>query len=306
MADEENSLGLESIPPKQSPFTTVTSGAAPKTIVLRKPTLRRPGEAPTVPTASPAAGIPTALSQTAPVPQGIAVPHSEVLKKITSRISVSSATAPIPAVTVPPAATPVVAPAEAVAATPLSSAVSAQAAKKMTSRISLDSAMGGQGDTKTTEIPEQPKTIRLKRPTEAPSAAPSVPSFSAVSSAVPAGDTPAGQAEDDGENSPTRRRTIKVKRPGASVSAPKINLDGVEGGGDNLQNLASFTGGAVVSTESKVNPIFVVAALAALLATSLLCWTLASQAFGARGAAGNFSTPKGPVISPPPGLATFD
>ncbi len=346
MAEEENNAGQGSVPPKQSPFTTVTSGAsaAPKTIILRKPTLRRPGEAPTVsvpatpsltgqPKAAPSISIPSAISVAAPseapaakplsttasVPQGIQVPHSEVLKKITSRISVSSATSPIPV-------------AAAGDASSAASPISAAAAKKMTTRIPLEAAMGGESSTSPV-APSAPKTIRLKRPSEvsAPSIAPATPATAGdsindaptmtglpVSSDAPA-PAAAPAAEDGDQEAPSKRKTIRVKRPGAGGGgAPKISLGGAastaEGAGsgeapvENLQNLSGFN---LPSAEpekgpDKVNPVFIVAASIAILAGILLSWTLSSQTYGTRGAAGDFAMPKGPIIPPPPGLTVVD
>ena len=265
---------------------------APKTVVL-KPAIR-----PAAPSAPPQEGA-KPLSQTAQVAQGIAISHDAAAKKMTSRISVSSATSSIPPIA------------------PLQpgGADSVQTAKKMTSRITLESAFSTQPD-----IPSaQPKTIRLKRPSEVaspPAAKPSVPVSPAAPGPLPEGMTPippegASQPAAEGEESPTRRKTIKVKRPGAAGGGgPKISLsrpDGVPDESDNLQSLSNF--GAAPKAGSgpdKVNPIFIVAAVLAIVAGSLLVWTLAAQTYGPRGAAGDFAFPKGPNVSPPPGLTTFD
>ena len=419
MAEELNPQEEGAVPPKQSPFKTVgpaanpaaggpaaspapggagaAPGTAPKTILLRRPTLRRPGEPPTAttrsplspiapaaeaaapasptlsgdaptlapprpgapattpppslkpaasdatpaaspislakpapaaspislakpaaPAAAPAAspisparpGAPTVptpakpLSDTAKVAQGIAISHTEAAKKMTSRISVSSATSSIPPIS--PAAAP---------ATPASEAPTL-AAKKMTSRITLESAFNTQPD-----LPaSQPKTIRLKRPSEVISAAkPAVPPPPAPpSEPLPEGMTPISEAEEPakgGDEQMTRRKTIKVKRPGGGGGGPKISLSRPgegEGSGpapigdENLQNLSSFGTGPAVAAPDTVNPVFIVAAIVAIIFGSVLVWTLLSQSYGERGAAGDFALPKGPTISPPPGLTTFD
>lgn len=320
--DEQNTTNQDAMPPKQSPFKTVTaggapaaaSGDAPKTIVLRRPTLRRPGDAPAAVTpAAPAAEPPKAapiparpMPAAAPVAQGIAIPHEEAIKKMTSRISVSSATSPIPS------ATSLIAPVDG-AAKP---EATVQAAKKMTSRITLESALGTQPDLAS----PQPKTIRLKRPSEAV-AAPVAPAVPPAPASTPEGMTPVSAAApaaeaDSAEDSPTRRKTIKVKRPGAPASGPKISLanngapsvDGVASASDNLQSLSGFSAvsGNAVGKADKVNPFFIVAACLAIVAGSVLVWVLTSQTYGSRGAAGDYAFPKGPVIPPPPGLTVVD
>lgn len=334
--DDQNTTNQDAMPPKQSPFKTVTaggapaaaSGDAPKTIVLRRPTLRRPGDAPAAPAVPTAPTAPAAvpaeppkatpiparpLSATAQVAQGIAIPHGEAVKKMTSRISVSSATAPIPS------ATSLIAPVDGA----VKPEAATQAAKKMTSRITLESALGTQPDISAA----QPKTIRLKRPSEAitpvtPTATPVVaPAVPPAPASLPEGMTPISEAApaaeaDAAEESPTRRKTIKVKRPTGGASGPKISLattgtpsvDGVASADDNLQSLSGFSAGTAKSGSGpdKVNPFFIVAACLAIIAGSLLVWTLTSQTYGSRGAAGDFAFPKGPVIPPPPGLTVVD
>ena len=327
--DEQNTTNQDAMPPKQSPFKTVTaggapaaaSGDAPKTIVLRRPTLRRPGDAPAAvtpaaPASAPAAEPPKAapiparpMPAAAPVAQGIAIPHGEAVKKMTSRISVSSATSPIPS------ATSLIAPVDG-AAKP---EATVQAAKKMTSRITLESALGTQPDLAS----PQPKTIRLKRPSEAVAApaAPAAPAVPPAPASVPEGMTPIADAApaaeaDSAEDSPTRRKTIKVKRPGAPASGPKISLanngapsvDGVASASDNLQSLSGFSAASNASAgkPDKVNPFFIVAACLAIVVGSVLVWVLTSQTYGSRGAAGDYAFPKGPVIPPPPGLTVVD
>lgn len=331
--DEQNTTNQDAMPPKQSPFKTVTaggapaaaSGDAPKTIVLRRPTLRRPGDAPaavtpaapaSVPASAPAAEPPKAapiparpVPAATPVAQGIAIPHGEAVKKMTSRISVSSATSPIPS------ATSLIAPVDG-AAKP---EATVQAAKKMTSRITLESALGTQPDLAS----PQPKTIRLKRPSEAVAApvAPAAPAVPPAPASVPEGMTPVSAAApaaeaDSAEDSPTRRKTIKVKRPGAPASGPKISIanngapsvDGVASASDNLQSLSGFSAASNASAgkPDKVNPFFIVAACLAIVVGSVLVWVLTSQTYGSRGAAGDYAFPKGPVIPPPPGLTVVD
>lgn len=301
MSDDMNATGQEpgAMPPKQSPFKTVTAGgaSAPKTIVLKRPTLRRPGEAAPQPSPiSSAAPIPPPsitpspalqpvegakpLSQTAQVAQGIAISPTDAAKKMTSRISVSSATSPIP-------------PISSLSAAPGADSV-LQNPKKMTSRISLESAFSTQPEIASS----QPKTIRLKRPQEA--AAPSVTPPPAEPEAAPS---------IGGGDSPTQKKTIRVKRPGGGAGAPKISLNRPDGGmppSDNLQSLTGFSQSQQKTGESdKVNPFFVITGIVAIIVGLVLCWALAAQTFGDCSAMGDFAFAKGPIVSPPPGLATY-
>lgn len=355
---EETNLGEQAAPPRQTPFkpavqaagapaaalshaepagtaaTEASSTGAPRTVILRRPTLRRPGEAPKSPispispktvTLKPPVGTQSAsqaLSKTDVVAKGIAISHSDAAKKVTSRISVSSATSPIPPVDETPAPKP------AEQAKPVASPLQlhkadADSPKKVTSRITLESAFSAQPDAMPAQAnaaPAQPKTIRLKRPSEAAAATPpSVPARPAVaapaeSHSVPEGMTPISEIEgqSSSEEPLTRRKTIKVKRPGApsASSGPKISIprpDGVASESDNLQSLSNFAAGArPKGNGDKVNPFFIVAAVFAIVFASLLIWVLSSQTYGQRGAAGDYALPKGPSISPPPWLKTFD
>ncbi len=331
MADEPTTEETVALPPKQSPLKPVTlapppGGAAapaasdaPKTIVFRKPQLRRPGEAPATPPVSPlspkavtlkppvsGASAVRDLSKTEMIAKGIAISRSDAAKKVTSRINVSSATAPIPPVAEAPAATPfskVVTP--AAPAAPVNE-------KKVTSRITLESAFAGQPDA----MPDaQPKTIKLKRPgSPLTPIAPIAPAAPAAPQGLPEGMTPIAPLDGAaGEEPMTRRKTIKVKRPGASAmpGAPRLNLgqqsDGIASPEDNLQALSNFSAGAKhASAPDKVNPIFLVAAVAAMLIGSILIWVLVSQTYGERGAAGDYARPAGPQIAPPPWLHPID
>lgn len=358
MADEQENTATVTLPPKQSPFKTVTlagpgasqtapaasadaptvqtatvpsageaptmptaptaAAAAPRTVIMRRPTLRRPGEAPKPVTLKPpVAGVPVVqpLSQTANIAKGIEISHADAAKKVTSRISVSSATAPIPPIV---SAAPAVPEAMPLPQTATPSAPPSE--KKITSRITLESAFSA--PTEMPASPIQPKTIKLKRP-GAPSIPTPAPAPSPISPAAPApaapslppGMTPISDAGQDAapaaDESITRRKTIKIKRPGTDIpSAPKLqlgNAEGVSAGDENLQSLSNFGVQFEQPAEpDKANPIFVVAAVLALLFASLLIWVLASQTYGERGAAGDFARPSGPNVAPPPWLKTFD
>ncbi len=328
MADEPITQETVSAPPKQSPFKTITPaapaaapGAAPEASaspitphppIIKRPTLRRPGEAAKPVTLKPPLNtqppVVQPLSQTANVAKGIEISHADAAKKVTSRISVSSATAPIPPIAMP-TTTPI---ASAISPAPAPEAPAPAAMeKKMTSRISLESAFSAPS-----EMPaSQPRTIKLKRPgaASAPAPASSPISPAAPSAPLPEGMTPIADAEGAapaGDENITRRKTIKVKRPGAASGGPTISLtrpDGIATEDDNLQALSNFGAGPKpVVEEDKVNPIFVIAAAIAIIISGLLVWALASQTYGERGAAGDFAVPKGPHIAPPPWLHPID
>lgn len=313
MSDEQNAQAAAEAP-KPSPFTPVTpagdGAAAPRTVIIKRPTLRRPGEAPkpiTLKPPMPGHPVVQPLSQTANIAKGIEISHADAAKKVTSRISVSSATAPIPPVVAAPA-TPA---APAAPATPLAAAAPAAPSpaseKKVTSRITLESAFSAPSEMPTVA---QPRTIKLKRPGAATASAVQA---ATAPTPLPEGMTPIAQDGAEAENSEesiTRRKTIKVKRPGGATlgGAPKLQLSQPpQEGGENLQSLASF--GAFTKApevEEKVSPVFAVVAAVAALVGALLIWTLASQTYGERAAVGDYAFPKGPHISPPPGLTQFN
>ncbi len=333
MAEEETTTE-GAIPPKQTPPASPTAGSPiqRKPVITRKPTLRKPGEtisAPPVPPAT-APAVPTP-APSAPALQGISIPREEAAKKMTARISLASATGQIPAVSVqsstddvktiklkPPTATQSVSPQE-------SAAIAAQAAKSKTSRITLESALSAQP-----ELPPAsntaPKTIRLKRPTEmggAPVKPPLKPPTTHIQIPQPPHQTgqippaavatpPPEPAQEAPDNSPTRKKTIKVKRPGAG-GGPKISLsksgegeDGAGIGDDNLQQLSGFDNLAPVAAPDKANPIFIIAAVIAILMAIDLIWVLAAQLFGPNAAVADYATVQGPDVPNPPFALTVD
>jgi hypothetical protein len=247
---------------------------------------------------------------------------------MTARISLASATGQIPSVAVPaPTSTDDVktiklkAPTVAIPAVPEqdSAAIAAQAAKSKTSRISLESALSAQP-----ELPAAaggaPKTIRLKRPTEMGGAPvkpplkpptthieiPMAPHQTGQVPPAPVAAPPPESAAESPDNSPTRKKTIKVKRPGAG-GGPKISLNKGESGeaaagigDDNLQQLTGFDNLTPIAGPDKANPIFIVAAVIALLVATDLSWVLASQRFGPNAAGVDYAQAQGPDVPNPP------
>ena len=331
---EEDTPTEGAIPPKQTPPTAPASGGPlqRKPVIMRKPTLRKPGEAASAPAVPPPqpAPPPPAPAPSVPAPQGISIPREEAAKKMTARISLASATGQIPAVAIPPTTDDIktikLKPPTATqsVSSPESAAIAAQAAKSKTSRISLESALSAQP-----ELPPAggaPKTIRLKRPTEM-GGAPAKPTLKPPTTHIQIPQTPhqTGQIppaavaippqepeQESPDNSPTRKKTIKVKRPGAG-GGPKISIsksdEGAEGaaiGDDNLQQLSGFDNLAPIAAPDKANPVFIIAAVIAILVAIDLIWVLAAQLFGPNAAVADFATPQGPDVPNPPFALTVD
>ena len=331
---EEDTTTEGAIPPKQTPPALSAAGSPiqRKAVITRKPTLRKPGEAaPSVPPPPATPAVP-APSAPAPAPQGIAIPREEAAKKMTARISLASATGQIPSVSIPPATDDVktikLKPPTATqsVSSQESAAIAAQAAKSKTSRITLESALSAQP-----ELPPAsnaaPKTIRLKRPTEM-GGAPAKPALKPPTTHIqipqpphqtgqipPAAvATPPPEPEQETpDNSPTRKKTIKVKRPGAG-GGPKISLnksgEGGEGaaaeGDESLQQLSGFDNLTPIAGPDKANPVFIIAAVIAILMAIDLIWVLAAQLFGPNAAVADYATPQGPDVPNPPFALTVD
>ena len=155
-------------------------------------------------------------------------------------------------------AAPVASVAPAVA--PMSTDPSIQAAKGKTSRISLDAAILTPPET------AGPKTIRLKRPMDAP--------VGKLTSHLPAteGEAPAA----DAEGTPTQRKTIRVKKPGTAL---KTTLDGFEVAGtaaeESTDETPAITLEAAPVTE-KVNVVFPILAAASIIIMLALIGILAT------------------------------
>ncbi len=340
--DQNQNPAPGGIPPKQMPFKPVSadksdSGAPPNEsdkpgtggddqpteaqtqptsqqprspIIVKRPVLRRPGEA--------------AASPAGDVAKGIPVPPSEAAKKQTSRIDLPATEArgpgndDIKTVKVKPATPPPKPGADPLppGPKPLSPA-QVQASKSKTSRISLEAALGA-----IEEMPPQktmPKTIRLKRPSDLPAgasgggapAAPTSPGMQApnLTAHLPTAKVATQQLGDlskESDNSSiTRRKTIKVKRPGAP-SAVKVDATSDEPpeqeGSPAKNKTPSLPPGmkpiGLVEAES-MHVAFVVGAAAALIVTLGLIWILAAQTFGPNAAVTGYTHASGPDIPAP-------
>ena len=212
-----------------------------------KPIVPRPA-APAAPAAPEAAPVAPA-APAAPAAGDVSTPTVR-LKPITpmprpaaSTVNLKPTPAPAPApapeedlsatiqISAPPPVTPTgggikpVAPLRPVAPTPAVAVKSEQlqASKSKTSRISLDAAIAASGES------NGPRTIRIKRPTDAPVGK----LTSQIPPVAPAADTPAAP---EGEVPLAQRRTIRVKRPAgpAAPAAPQAEADGAEAAADGV------------------------------------------------------------------------
>ncbi len=164
----------------------------------------------------------------------------------------------------------------------------AAAEKRKTSRISLEAVLN---ETPADSASGGTKTIRLKRPGEAPTAK--------VGGAKSAGEQGAG-----GETaSPTQRKTVLVKRPQESASSRKLTVarTGEEGGA------SSASGGASDNLSMPVRGphwIFGVLSIAAALVMCVVIYLFAAQAIGPNSSMTQYSSlPTGPNLAWPGKIA---
>lgn len=158
----------------------------------------------------------------------------------------------------------------------------AAAEKRKTSRISLEAALSAESEG---EKPagSTPKTIKLKRPSEAPTvkvspgASPAgadkqADAKKALSKTARLDEEPAP----DEDTSPTRRKTIKVKRPSAQTGPKGVSVTRPS------EAPAAGPGGEAPAPEviEKTSWVFPVTALVAVLVSCVVIYLLAAQAFG--------------------------
>lgn len=165
--------------------------------------------------------------------------------------------------------------------------------KRKTSRISLDSVFKADAAEESTESQdtesERPKTIRLKRPSEAatikiaqrpkPAVAPVAPPSEAktVLSKTSRIDDEGGLGEeDDGGISPTRRKTIRVKRPTEQPGVRSLSIKRSED--EVAEEARQFMAPIVV--EDQPNAVFPILAIAAILVVCVTVYMFMSQTFG--------------------------
>ncbi len=264
-----------------------TNPAIPPKVDLKKGPLTRPPEAGADEAAAPA-GL--AKKQTA----RIEVPLADLSapKKKTSRVMMDGSGAPPQGVPVPgaqalPKTIVIKPPASAVPklAPPIDPM---EAAKKMTSRIALETALtAGDGtDASQAASPSTPKTIRIKRPSQAstiklsrPDAPPEPSTLDSVGgkSKTSRIDVPAESIETE---APTQKKTIKIRRPDATKGVKNLTIARPEGEAATVA--ATVVAGAVMPDEYAAAPsvgaIFTITALASVFVIGVLLYVLAAQA----------------------------
>lgn len=171
--------------------------------------------------------------------------------------------------------------------------------KRKTSRISLEAALGGARKAEAPGAPEggAPKTIRLKRPTEAATVkavgAPGEP-VNAKTAELDKVLRKTAQLDEEAEAvaagpSPTRRKTIRVKRPTqrpAVKGGKKVVVSqeaGVIAGPDGAAAPAMAPAPETIPAAAPSDEpgiVFSLGAVAAILVTFLVIYVLACQAFG--------------------------
>lgn len=279
--------------PSSSPVSPVSpaSPGAPRPITVRLKPVTKPAT-PVMPPVKPVIDESAALEQPAPeqAPVVEASTPTVVLKPIA------------------PAAAPV-APVSPVAPKPVSplNGVQAQAAKSKTSRITLDSAIGV-----SPSIPiaasNEPKTIRLKRPTDlaAPAPAAAIQTPSAKSGTAPIRQTsriPDAVVESAAAEAATvtQKKTLKIKRPGVSVDPAGISEGGDSGSSDfagvQMTPLTDLTSLPEESQGSKIFTLIAVGAAAASLVLGFaLMWCLLASGVGPAAGPNNTASVGGPEL----------
>ncbi len=345
MADQEDAgTPLEgAAPPKQMPFKPMAaapSGEREKhTVMIKRPMLRRPGEAaPVAPVPQPVAGMGVPVAVPAAAPTGVPVSMADAAKHKTTRVDLPEMQPPgrgevdeFKTVKLRPMSAPQPGSAPLPDGPKALSPSQVQASKSKTSRISLEAAFGSNEGMLDSHAP---KTIRLKRPSELSTGTTGPISVTvatakktsmmppvtqqpqqSITAKLPTQTLNAAAVTPDEDNSPTRRKTIKIKRPSAAAGI-KINVAQTEGEGeetgetteDGMQRLAvpgGFSPKGATGPDT-ANIAFILAAVAALIATVGVIWILAAQAFGPNAAVTGYTALLGVDVAPPPGLVTID
>ncbi len=153
--------------------------------------------------------------------------------------------------------------------------------KHTTSRISLESVLAGgeSDDSETAGTDDSPKTIRLKRPSATSAIKIKDDQMSGESMKQNLAKTSRLDEVPVDEESATKRRTVRVKR---SSSAPATDDEGQQ-----TVIKRSMPGGSasapilpIMTTEDEPGPIFIIAAIAAMLVVSVTIYMFMAQALG--------------------------
>ncbi len=173
------------------------------------------------------------------------------------------------------------------------------AEKRKTSRISLEAALSGTDESSSDQ--SRPKTIRLKRPSEAATVKVKrvvPPSVASTASATKTAEI-AEPGEGDGVEAPmTRRKTIRVKRPTRAAGAPSLPKP-PSGDGQNIPDAAVQA--SVLGMQSAVKPetmnvVFPIFAVLTILTSLVAIWLFVSQACGPNDSLTELSTLPSPDL----------
>jgi hypothetical protein len=181
--------------------------------------------------------------------------------------------------------------------------------KRKTSRISLDAVFAETDKDEGEGAPEKPKTIRLKRPTEAatikiarrptPPTAPSPEAVTPSEAKTVLSKTSRidNLPEAEEEITPTRRKTIRVKRPTTSQPVKSLSIKRTdEEAGEGLE----FVPEEPPPPPDEPNFLFPIFAVAAMLIVCVTIYVLCAQAFGPNASLTQLSWwPSGPNLAWP-------
>ncbi len=150
--------------------------------------------------------------------------------------------------------------------------------KRQTSRISLEAALGSEGENKA----EGPKTIRLKRPSEAPT----IRVQKAPTADAEEGDlhkTAEIELPQEADDTPdTQKKTIKVRRPSQRRSVKSVSVKRSADGSNPASATpmaASVARPAAANTDS-AHWTFITASIAAMIVTCVTIYVLCAQVLG--------------------------
>jgi len=152
--------------------------------------------------------------------------------------------------------------------------------KRQTSRISLEAALGSDGNG---QADTGPKTIRLKRPSEAPTVKVKKAPEAAKSDGELRKTAQIEMPPDEPDTPATQRKTIKVKRPSQRRTVKSVSVK--RGTGDQAATPAAAGGPAIASAVSappqdSAHWTFIVTSIAAMLICFVLIYLLCTQVLG--------------------------
>jgi len=242
-------------------------------------------------------------------------PPTEKAKKETSRIPLEEATTEPSDGKGKPSATPKtirikpITKKKAAVAPPAAPEPASLDDKRKTSRISLDAVFSDTEKAEGEAPSERPKTIRLKRPTEAatikiarrptPPAAPSPEAVTPSEAKTVLSKTSRidNLPEAEEEITPTRRKTIRVKRPTTSQPVKSLSIKRTD---EETAEGLDFVPEELPPPPDEPNFLFPLFAVAAMLIVCVTIYVLCAQAFGPNASLTQLSWwPSGPSLAWP-------